>query len=280
MRPVFATSLLAVLFVAVAVLSLPRDKELSATNPRQISSPPTQESSVAAAATVASSTRQAQVPILVYHIVRPSYPSDDASVKAYAVTPETFDAELSHLATAGYTVIGFGELEAFLDTGAPLPPKPVILSFDDGWSDQYEYAFPILQKYHDTATFFVFTNGIGVKGYLTWDNLRTMINAGMRVGDHSKSHPYLTKIADPAKLADEIEGSKALLEEKLGVPITEFAYPFGQHNAAIITQLQAAGFKSARGDYWSGNTQSDANRYTLNALNTPTTLAQFEQRFP
>lgn len=231
--------------------------------------------------TVATSTiTPIQLTILVYHIVRPAYASDSAAVRALALAPETFDAELKHLQMSGYHIVTYADLEASLASSRPLPPKPVLLTFDDGWSDQYTYAFPILKKYQDTATFFVFTNAIGSKGFLTWAQLREMLAAGMRVGDHSRSHPYLVKISSESKLWSEIDGSKKLLEEKLGVPINEFAYPFGQHNPAIIALVKEAGFRSARGDYWYGSEITKDQLYTLSALNAPTTMAAFERRFP
>lgn len=231
-------------------------------------------------APIATSTAGINVPILVYHIVRPSYPGDDTAVRAIALTPETFDAELSHLQSAGYHIIGFRNLEAYFASSTPLPTKPVILSFDDGWRDQFQYAFPLLEKYHDKATFFIFTNAIGHRGFVTWSDLHTLVATGMMIGDHSRTHPYLTKITDPGKLRDEIVGSQRILEQGLGVPITEFAYPFGQYNPTIITLLKQAGFKSARGDYWSGNLQSADRLYELSALNAPTTTAAFDARFP
>jgi peptidoglycan/xylan/chitin deacetylase (PgdA/CDA1 family) len=227
-----------------------------------------------------SSTRTAVVPILTYHIVRPSYPGDDAAVQAIAVTPQTFDAQLAHLQASGYHVISFRELEAYLASSTTLLAKPIILSFDDGWSDQYMYAFPILEKYRDTATFFVFTNAIGRKGFMTWQDLKNLNAAGMTIGDHSESHPYLTKIADPQKLWNEIDGSKVILQNELGIPVTEFAYPFGQYSAYVIALVQQAGFLSARGDYWSGDTQSADHRYELSAINAPTTTAAFVKDFP
>lgn len=227
-------------------------------------------------------TGAVQVPILVYHIVRPSYPSDSAGVKAIAVTPETFDAQLQYLKTRGYRVVGFGDLERSLaaTSSAPLPPKPIIISFDDGWRDQFQYAFPILQKYGDAATFFVFTRGIGRRGFLGWDDLRRMQSAGMTIGAHSLTHPFLTKVTDPAKLWGEIYGSKRILEEGLGRPVTEFAYPFGQYDPAIISLVKLAGFRSARGDLWKGSRQSQDALYTLSAMNAPTTTATFAAWFP
>lgn len=231
-------------------------------------------------ATSASSTASVAVPILVYHIIRPSYASDDAAVRAIALTPEVFDAELTHLHDAGYHVVSFHDLEAYFANGTPLPSKPIILSFDDAWRNQFVYAFPLLKQHGDTATFFVFTNAIGNKGFLTWDDLHALIAAGMTIGDHSRSHPFLTRIKDTEKLKDEISGSKQVLEKGLGSSVTEFAYPFGQYNSAIIALVKQAGFESARGDYWSGSRQTAAREYTLSALNAPTTTAEFDRMFP
>ena len=239
-----------------------------------------EEPTTSAPQSASGTAQKALVPILVYHIVRPSYPGDDAAVRALAMTPQIFDAELAHLQSAGYRVIGFRDLEAYFASSTPLPPKPVILSFDDGWGDQYAYALPILKKYGYTATFFVFTNSIGHRGFMTLQDLKDLLAAGMTIGDHTKSHPFLTKITDPGKLWDELYGSKIILQNALGVPVTEFAYPFGQYNANIIALLQKAGFLSARGDYWSGNTQSANHLYELSAVNAPTTTPAFIRDFP
>lgn len=220
-----------------------------------------------------------RLPILVYHIVRPSHPSDSAAVRALAVTPDIFDAQMDYLKHAGYHVVRFGDLEAHFASSTPLPQKPIILSFDDGWSSQFTYAFPILEKYQYPATFFVFTNGIGSRGFLTWDNLRALEAGGMTIGDHTRSHPYLANITSTSTLRDEIEGSRQLLERKLGVPINEFAYPFGQYNATIVSLVEKAGYKSARGDFYSGK-QFASRLFTLSALNAPTTTALFAKDFP
>lgn len=227
----------------------------------------------------ASSTEKLMLPILVYHIVRPSYPSDSRDVRAIAHTPEIFDAQMKHLADTGYAVVSFADLESYFRTGTELPRKPVILSFDDGWNDQFVYAFPLLKKYKYSATFFVFTNSIGKKGFLSWDQLQEMRSAGMNIGSHSLSHPYLTHISDPKVLWNEIDGSKKVLEEKLGTRITQFAYPFGQYNTAAVADVERAGYLSARGDFYKG-AQSADRIFELNAMNAPTTTELFARKFP
>ena len=230
-----------------------------------------------AAPAAVSAAREIGVPIIVYHVVRPSYPSDDAAVRAIALTPETFDAEMRYLRDAGYHVIRLSDLESALRGGAALPPNPVVLSFDDGWHDQFVYALPILEKYHYPATFFIFTNSIGRPGFLSWSDLHALIKAGMTIGSHSRSHPFLTRIRDQATLWQEIRGSKLLLESNLGVPVTEFAYPFGAYDPGIIRMVEAAGYRSARGDYFTGG-QTPARLYALSAMNAKTALKPFAQK--
>jgi peptidoglycan/xylan/chitin deacetylase (PgdA/CDA1 family) len=226
----------------------------------------------------ATSTGELHVPILVYHVVRPAYPSDSAAVRAIAQTPEVFDAELTHLADAGYHVITFAELESALASSTPLPAKPVVITLDDGWQDQFTYAAPILEAHKVPATFFIFTNAIDRKDFMTLDDLKQLVAAGFSIGAHSRSHPYLTHLS-AEKQQDEIAGSKRILEEDLGIPIREFAYPFGMYDATTTAIVRAAGFSAARKDGGSPK-QSQASIYELGSMNAPTTLESFDQYFP
>ena len=231
--------------------------------------------------TVASSTAKLKLPILVYHIVRPSDPSDSQAVKDIAQTPEVFDAQMKYLADAGYRIVSFADLERHYKSGAALPRNPVIISFDDGWSNQFRYAFPILKKYRYSATFFVFTNPIGInKSFITWGELREMRAAGQTIGSHSLSHPYLTRISDPTKLWNEVASSKERLEKELGAPVTEFAYPFGQYNPSIVAMVEKAGYTSARGDRSYRSEQTADRLFSLDAMNAPTSIELFKQKFP
>ena len=220
-----------------------------------------------------------KVPILVYHIVRPSYPDDSLSVRALAVTPEIFDQEMSVLKSRGYVVIPFSELEDHFYKGTVLPQKPVVLTFDDGWKDQYEYALPILEKYNYTATFFIPSNFPGHPSYMSWSGLKDLIRNGMTIGSHSKSHPYLTHITSSSTLWKEISISKDTLEKKTGEPVLEFSYPFGAFSTTTIEMVKKAGYKSARADYFS-LANSSSTLYNLGSLNAPTLTKEFEKYFP
>ncbi|MBP9759981.1 MAG: polysaccharide deacetylase family protein [Candidatus Pacebacteria bacterium] len=202
-----------------------------------------------------------RVPILVYHGVRDTKPNETAEVRQFNIAPKELDRQLAYLKEQGFTTISFKDLEAYFDKNTPLPDKPVILTFDDGWQTQYEQALPLLKKYTMKATFFLFPNGMGHKNFITWDEARDLVTAGMEIGSHSKSHQYMTK-QDIAVLPKEVSGSKAWLEEELHTPVTAFSYPFGLYNEVITTLLRETGYTSAR-TLNKSTIQSRANRLEM-----------------
>jgi peptidoglycan/xylan/chitin deacetylase (PgdA/CDA1 family) len=178
------------------------------------------------------------VPILVYHHVRPG------STSTLFVSPEELDKQFEYLQYYGFHTISFTDLADYFEKGKPLPQYPIILSFDDGWENQYEYAFPILQKYQDTATFYVVTDYLNRRNFMTTEQLKFMIAAGMTIGCHTRSHPNLTALGQQ-RAWDEIAGAKAALEAD-GFNVDTFAYPYGAYNARIVDMVREAGFRTAR----------------------------------
>ncbi len=226
-----------------------------------------------------SKHRVADVPIFGFHLVRPAYTTDTREIKRYLVTKDVFEKEMKYLSDNGYHTITFATLEDYLVNGTPLPKNPVILSFDDGWENQFVDAFPSLQKYHLTATFFVFTNAIGYQNHLTWDQIKTLSDSGMIIGSHTRSHPFLTEIPDPSKLRDEIVGSKKIIESHIGVVVNDFAYPFGFYNQAVIEAVKNSGYKDARifSRVFTSPFHSLSDSYTLTAIPAPADLGDFER---
>jgi len=197
-----------------------------------------------------ASLRYLRVPILIYHSIAPYTAVMSPLVRRYTVPPESLDQQLRYLHQNGYTVIPFESLvDAMTSASATLPAKPVVLTFDDGWEDAFREAFPLLLKYNDTATFFVFTNGIGTRDFMTWPQLAAMQAAGMEIESHSVSHPYLSAITDKIDLWKEIEGSREIIASHLGREPEIFAYPFGTYKELDIAILKAAGYRAARTDF-------------------------------
>lgn len=215
-----------------------------------------------------------KVPILIYHSVKPHKGVESALIKYYDVAPESLEKQFRYLRDNGYTVIGLDFLIDALQQTITLPSKSVVLTFDDGWRNQFQYAYPILKKYNYTATFFIFTRAIDHQSFLTWDQIKIMDAGGMTIGGHTRTHPYLPDITDPVVLRREIIGGKSIVENRIGHPITLFAYPFGHYNDQIIQIVKEAGYKAARSAY-KGIYHTRDDIYTLKGIEATDDFAKF-----
>lgn len=202
----------------------------------------------------------AGVPILAYHQV-----GDLPEI--YSVTADEFDQQMQFLQTHGYTAISLAELFAAKKDGKQLPDNPVIITFDDGYADNYLAALPILEKHGMKGTVFVISGQVGQPDYLTWPQLKEMQARGIEIGSHTHSHVALTEIGPP-QLQDELQRSKQILETKLGTPVEFLAYPYGQFNTQTIAALEQAGYTGAcTGD--PGLATTTGNAYKLKRVNVP-----------
>lgn len=187
-----------------------------------------------------------KVPILTYHSIEPKPDHKEGVMQRhYRITPENFEKQMQYLKDNGYTPITFKTLAEYLSYGTTIPEKAIVLTFDDGWKSQYDYAVPVLNTYGFTATFFIITKSHG-GGYMTWDEVRELANAGFEIASHTKTHAKLAALTDDASLKEELEGSKAALEENVGVVISTLAYPYYSHDDRVMKAAQAAGYSAAR----------------------------------
>jgi peptidoglycan/xylan/chitin deacetylase (PgdA/CDA1 family) len=187
-----------------------------------------------------------RVPILLYHHIASLMESAGSEWYVTTVTPEAFDEQMAYLAYNGYHTVKVMDLLDALDGRTVLPPNPVVITFDDGWIDGYEGAFPVLQRYGMIASFFISAQWIGGGNseVMSWAQIQELSRAGMEIGSHTMTHPYLTQL-DPDEMAWELQESKALLEEHLGEPVEVLAYPFGIYDSNVMIQTQAAGYRAA-----------------------------------
>ena len=179
------------------------------------------------------------VPILAYHNVNYS-----DKPRLNSVTPENFAKQMAYLHKHGYQVIPFSELVNSIREKKSLPQKSVVITFDDGYEDNYAQAFPVLKQYHFPAIIFIVTDVVGKPGFLTWEQIREMEKSGISFGSHTRLHTYLPSL-DKAEQRNQIQVSREILEQQLGHPIEYFAYPSGGFNESIITILKEAGYKAA-----------------------------------
>ncbi len=204
--------------------------------------------------------RRIRVPILMYHYVSPLPEDVDDIRRDLTVLPEVFEAHLQYLADEGYTTISLYELHDALMTGATLPPKPVILTFDDSYIDHYEYVFPALLEHGFTGTFFVITGRADANdpAHLNWDQIAEMATAGMAMEAHTKNHISLHD-RDRDILVYELLGSRESLTAHTGIESRMLSYPAGRYDSltlditgeldfwlAVTTQPGAAHVSSAR----------------------------------
>lgn len=194
--------------------------------------------------TINPQATQARVPILMYHdvLTKPQVFFD--------LVPEQFEAQLQNLKDNGFTGISLDQLVHHLRTGAPLPEKPVVLSFDDGYAGHYEHVFPLLKKYQMPAVFFVFPGKmdgeIVGRSTLTWDQVKEMAaDPLITIGSHSVTHPPDLREFSDADLAYELTESKRRLEEGLGQPVHYFSYPAGHYDERVADAVAEAGYLAA-----------------------------------
>jgi|GEM_PF-1086220 len=217
-----------------------------------------------------------RVPILMYHLIRVASSTEPHMEEVMSVSPELFKQEMEWLKSSDYQAVTFDDFVAYASSIAPLPPKPIIISFDDSTESQFKEAYPVLKNLGIKATFFVITDYLGVKkNSMTWDQVRELDRNGMTIGSHTRTHPYVNRLKDMKKVWDEVVGSKQIIEKNLGHAITTFAYPWGGYDQYLEKLCRDAGYTSARGAQ-KGIASTTDNRYTLKAITVSGDLKRFE----
>lgn len=188
-----------------------------------------------------------QVPILCYHQVRDWRGSDSKGAKDYIVPVASFKQQMQMLADSGYHTVLPDQLYAYLTTGAALPAKPIMLTFDDTDLDQYTVAAPELEKHGFKGAFFIMTVSIGRRGrqpYMDKAQIKDLADRGHAIASHTWDHHNVKKYQGQDWVT-QIEEPTKELEEITGKPIHFFAYPFGLWNPQAIPELKKRGMVAA-----------------------------------
>ena len=187
--------------------------------------------------------RPAKVPIFMYHDILPE------KEVFFDVTPQELEAHFKYIQEQGLTPISIDLLLEHLQKGIPLPDKPVLLSFDDGYGGHYDYVYPLLKKYNYPAVFSVYVKkmeGKTARSSLTWKQLQEIANDPLvTIASHTISHPRDLRELSDDKLFQEVMISKEIFEKKLGIPIKYFTYPEGKYDARVKQWAMAAGYTMA-----------------------------------
>lgn len=190
-----------------------------------------------------------RVPVLMYHRLA-KIPGD-----RNALPPEKFREQLAYLKAHGYHTITMEALYLYYHEHKPLPKKPVLLTFDDGYADNFTYAVPLLAEYQMTAMVFPISGWIGRENkwenfhkalttIMSWDGLEKWRDAGLQIGSHTVNHPFLSQLTGEP-LTEELVDSKATLQVHLAMDVEYLCYPYGDFNAETKKAAQEAGYKGA-----------------------------------
>ncbi|MFH1061524.1 MAG: polysaccharide deacetylase family protein [Candidatus Omnitrophota bacterium] len=180
------------------------------------------------------------IPVLMYHSI-----NTGAAGSRLIVEPDTFRKQMKFLKDKKFNCISLDAYVELLKSGKKPKSKAVVITFDDGYEDNYSQAFPVLKELSIPATIFIVTDWVGKKNMLTWSQLEEMEkNNLIEIGSHSVTHNMLTRMPKEAVII-EIEQSKQILEKALNVPINFFCYPTGAHSDFIKELTKLAGYKAA-----------------------------------
>jgi len=211
------------------------------------------------------SQNEIKIPIIMYHYVE--YVKDDGDLirKRLDIVPSLFEGHLRTLRNANYETYFVKDIPDILNGVIHYSTQSAVLTFDDGYGDFYTDVFPLLKKYHMRATLYVIYDFIGRKGFLDEEQIRDIIDSDLvEIGSHTLNHIYLKQA--PKNYADtQIVESKKQFEERFGIKIYTFAYPYGAFNDDNIGSVKNAGYTAAV-SVISGVMQSKENLFYLSRI--------------
>ena len=196
------------------------------------------------AADAAAILSKKEVPILCYHNIKELKAGDGEMTKTYTVSPANFAQQMKALSDAGYHSILPNQLNDFLLYDVPLPSNPVMITFDDTREEQFSIGAAEMKKYGFKGVFFIMTVSINRPGYMSKEQIKSLSDDGHVVGAHTWDHHMVTKYSGD-DWNTQLVKPKAKLEEIIGKPVTDFAYPFGLWNTSAIPEIKKSDYKMA-----------------------------------
>lgn len=220
--------------------------------------------------------KEIKVPVLMYHhISNPDgIPASNGTEIGLRVSPEVFEKNLRYIISKGYQTITTQQLYEYSQGDFELPARPIILTFDDGWKDNYINALPLLKKYKQVGDFAIITAVIGTGDYMNWDQLKELKREGMGISSHTVNHCYLAINKNPktgsngpfadspindnenqycpyftfggqlnsGQIRGELKNSKEELEKNLGIKVSSIVYPYGKYNQQVMDIAAKLGY--------------------------------------
>ncbi|MET8571391.1 polysaccharide deacetylase family protein [Streptomyces sp. NPDC004783] len=195
------------------------------------------------------SVADARVPVLMYHAVAAD---PGRATRALSVTPRAFAGQMAAIAERGLTPVSTAHLAAAWRFGRPLPDRPVLITFDDGYEGVHRYALPVLAEHGFPATLFATTGwlrgpydtGGAPDTMLDWEQTRELAAAGVEIGGHSHTHPQLDQLGEE-RLRFELIHCKEIIADRLGAAPASFAYPYGYSDRRVRRAVRETGYAQA-----------------------------------
>ena len=178
------------------------------------------------------------IPVLYYHSVNKNADNE------VTITPSSLEEQLNYINDNNYVTITMKELYEHLKNKKPIPEKSILITFDDGYMNNYTEAFPILKKLNMKATIFCVGNSLDGSYYLSEEAIKEMSDYGIDIQCHTVNHVHLNTLSYNEQLS-ELKRSKEILEKITGREILSVAYPFGDYNSDTIKAVKEAGYKLA-----------------------------------
>lgn len=218
------------------------------------------------------------VPIICFHSI-----NDDPSVKnPIIISKDKFRQQLEAIRDNGYTTLTMSQLNDYLYKDKPIPEKSVVLTFDDGYRDNYTNAFPILKEFNMNATIFIIQSYLDRDEYLTAEQVKELSNSGIDIESHTVSHIDLPNLSYEDQLK-ELKDSKEKLENLINKPIISIAYPEGKYNddtkRAFLEAGYSMGFTTERGYADRNDDSSQINRICVDYTYKPKDILNVLKNF-
>ena len=189
-----------------------------------------------------SRVRHLAVPILMYHVIAPV--RRDAAYPGLFVSPARFAGQMRALERAGYRGVTLQRVWDAWHRGTPLPRRPVVVSFDDGFMGDYTRALPVLRSLGWPGVLNLKIDAMKDPGNLRPTHIRGLMKAGWEIDPHSITHPDLTTLG-ATQLQREVAGSRRRLRREFGIPADFFCYPSGRFDDRVVAAVRAAGYRAA-----------------------------------
>lgn len=192
------------------------------------------------------SAKEVKVPVLMYHNINDNYKLENSNIE---ISNDMFMEHLEAIHQAGFTTITFDEYVAYSNGEGTLPAKPILLTFDDGYLNNYTNAYPMLKKMNMKATIFIVTGRMGMQGgvvypHFTWEQAKEMEESGyIDIQSHTYFHNDLTAISRE-NLIYELRKSRFLIYKYLGKKAEYLAYPYGNFNDEVKMSAKEAGYEA------------------------------------